>query len=92
MPINRIGDAQFYDPQMLKLRYKVKKWSRIEFIIKDDGTLVIGTKLCVPINKELKKEILDEAYSSTYDIHPNGTKMYQTLLKYHWLNVQFTNK
>lgn len=43
--------------------------------MKDDGVLVMGTRLFVLLNEGLKKEILDI-------MHPSGTKMYHTLLEY----------
>ena len=40
-------------------------------------------RLCVPDVIELKKEILEEAHSSPYAMHP-GTKMYRTLKENYW--------
>ena len=40
---------------------------------------MLGQRLCVPDVIELKKEIMEEAYSSTYAMHPGSTKMYRTL-------------
>ena len=45
---------------------------------------MIGSRLCVPITDELKWEILEEAHSSVYDMHPGSTKMYRTLKEYYW--------
>ncbi|KAM1006781.1 hypothetical protein COP2_003576 [Malus domestica] len=43
----------------------------------------------VPNDKELKKEILDEAHCSAYAMHPEGTKMYHTIrLFYYWLDMK----
>ena len=33
---------------------------------------------------ELKKEIMEEAYSSAYAMHPGSTKMYRTLKDHYW--------
>ncbi|KAA3483725.1 DNA/RNA polymerases superfamily protein [Gossypium australe] len=44
-----------------------------------DGMLYFHNKLCVPNNLELKRDILSEAHSSTYSIHPGSTKMFGNL-------------
>ena len=33
---------------------------------------------------ELKKEIIEEAHSSAYVMHPRSTKMYHTLREHYW--------
>ena len=33
---------------------------------------------------ELKKEIMEEAHSSAYAMHPGSTKMYRTLRDHYW--------
>lgn len=40
----------------------------------------MGTKIFVPDEEVLKKEILDETRASTYAMHPGNTKMFQTLV------------
>jgi len=45
-------------------------------------TLRFGNKMCV--EREVRQEVLSEAYSSTYSIYPGGTKMYQDLKQYFW--------
>lgn len=57
----------------MNLKGKVGKALCIAFTFRDDGDLVICTKLCVIANEELKKEILDEAHNSAYIMHPGGT-------------------
>ena len=41
-------------------------------------------RLCVPDVGELKKEIMEEAHSSAYAMHPGSTKMYHTLREHYW--------
>ena len=45
---------------------------------------MIGSRLCVPAAEELKGQILGEAHSSAYAMHPGSTKMYRTLKEYYW--------
>jgi hypothetical protein len=44
-----------------------------------DGTLWFKERLVVPSREALKKDILDEAHTSRYSIHPESTKMYHDL-------------
>nr|XP_048334858.1 uncharacterized protein LOC125423755 [Ziziphus jujuba var. spinosa] len=53
------------DTLSIKLRGMVTKGSTTAFIVRDDGALAMGTRLCVLVDEELKREILDGAYSST---------------------------
>ena len=45
---------------------------------------MLGQRLCVPYVIELKKEIMEEAHSSAYVMHPGSTKMYRTLRDHYW--------
>ena len=42
--------------------------------------------MCVPEYGELKREIMEEAHSSVYAMHPGSTKMYRTLKEHYWWN------
>ena len=53
------------------------------FLIQD-GTLMYGTRICVPDVGDLRKEILDEAHNASYVMYPGTTKMYQTLRQHYW--------
>jgi hypothetical protein len=46
--------------------------------------LVFKGRICVPDNEELKKDILKEAHSSPYAMHPGSTKMYRGLRENYW--------
>ncbi|KAL0557225.1 hypothetical protein IC582_005743 [Cucumis melo] len=41
-------------------------------------------RLCVPSDQAIKDQILEEAHSSAYAMHPGNTKMYITLKKHYW--------
>ena len=45
---------------------------------------MLGHRLCVPDVIELKKEIMEEAHSLAYAMHPGSTKMYRTLKDHYW--------
>ena len=53
-------------------------------MISDDGTLLYKGRLCVPSVKVLKREIMEEAHNSIYDMHPGNTKLYRTLKENYW--------
>ena len=57
----------------------MRNGTHTNFSLKDDGTLMLGTRLYVPNEETLKREIMEEAYCVAYSIHPGSTKMYRTL-------------
>ena len=48
--------------------------------------IVKGQRMCVPEYGELKRDIMEEAHSSAYAMHPGSTKMYKTLKEHYWWN------
>jgi hypothetical protein len=50
------------------------------------GVLRFHNRIVVPKNRQLRKQILDEAHLSKFSIHPGSTKMYQDL----WRNLWWT--
>ena len=55
-------------------------------MIDSEGTLWLGTRPCVPDVDELRKEIIEEAHFSAYNIHSGSTKMYHDLKDTYWWN------
>ena len=64
---------------MIKLKEGIEKGKKTEFQIRDDGMIVKGQRMCVPEYGDLKRDIMEEALSSAYAMHPSSTKMYKTL-------------
>ena len=54
-------------------------------MIDSEDILCLGTKLGVPNEDELRKEIM-EAHFSAYSIHPGSTKLYNDLKDTYWWN------
>ncbi|CAA0830254.1 Uncharacterized mitochondrial protein AtMg00860, partial [Striga hermonthica] len=54
------------------------------FAVASDGALVFEGRLCVSKVWELRREILREAHSAPYTVHPGSSKMYQDLRKSFW--------
>ena len=77
--VDQIQAGQLQDPQMIKLKEEIKKGKKAEFQIKDDGMIVKGYG-------QLKRDIMEEAHSSAYAMHPGSTKMYRTLKEHYWWN------
>ena len=50
----------------------------------DKGILRVLARIWVPNVADLKNEIMREAHSSRYSIHPGSTKMYQDLKRNFW--------
>ena len=42
--------------------------------------------MCVPEYGKLKRDIMEEAHSYAYAMHPGSTKMYRTLKEHYWWN------
>ncbi|RVW15458.1 Retrovirus-related Pol polyprotein from transposon 17.6 [Vitis vinifera] len=66
------------------LMEEVKRGSKPDFVLSDDGILRFGTRLCVLNDGDLRKELLEEAHCSKFAIHPGGTKMYRDLKQNYW--------
>ena len=81
--VDQILVGQSQDPQMIKLKEEIEKGKKAEFQIRDDGMIVKGQRMCVPEYGELKRDIMEEAHSSAYAMHPGSTKMYKTLKEHY---------
>ena len=62
----------------------VKDGDKIDFSIKEYGSLYFQNRLCVLADNELKKKLLYEAHNTVFTMHPRGNKMYQDLKQYYW--------
>ena len=71
---------------MQKILFEVQQGQSRDFVIDDEGTLCLGTRLCMPYVDDLRKEIMEEAHFSVYSIHPGSTKMYHDLKDSCWWN------
>ena len=82
--VDTIREAHQFDLQIEKLKKEVKTGVKTDFIIDSDDVLFFGSRLCVPNDAGLKREILEEAHSSAYAMHPGSTKMYRDLREHYW--------
>ncbi|KAL0549259.1 hypothetical protein IC582_013740 [Cucumis melo] len=94
----RIIDAQSNDPYLVEKRGLAEAGQTTEFSLSSDGGLLFERRLCVPSDSAVKTELLSEAHSSPFSMHPGSTKMYHDLKRvYWWRNMkrevaEFVNK
>ena len=86
--VDQIKEGQKQVSEMIKLRAEIEGGKKPEFQIRDNGVIVRGSRMCVPEIGELKREIMEEAHSSAYAMHPSSTKMYHTLRDYWWKGIK----
>ena len=67
----------------MKLRGEVESGQRGDLSLRNDGTVVMGQRLCMPDVGDVRRENMEEAHSSAYAMHPESTKMYHTLKEHY---------
>ncbi|XP_075088504.1 uncharacterized protein LOC142170482 [Nicotiana tabacum] len=82
--LEQVQEAQKLDEKLVKRVEEVQNGRELDFSLRKDGTLFYKNRLCVPNDDELRKQILIEAHSSPYAMHPGGTKMYRTIKEHYW--------
>ncbi|KAL0546611.1 hypothetical protein IC582_016523 [Cucumis melo] len=80
----KIIDAQSNDPYLVEKRGLAEAGKTAEFSLSSDGGLLFERRLCVPSDSAVKTELLSEAHSSPFSMHPGSTKMYQDLKRVYW--------
>ncbi|KAL0536899.1 hypothetical protein IC582_025862 [Cucumis melo] len=80
----RIIDAQSNDPYLVEKRGLAEAGQTAEFSLSSDGGLLFERRLYVPSDSAVKTELLSEAHSSPFSMHPGSTKMYQDLKRVYW--------
>ena len=63
MYLNKVRAAKRRDPQLQKIRFEVQQSQSWDFIVDNEGTLQMGTKLCVLDVHKLRKEILSKCFT-----------------------------
>ena len=74
------------DSHLKKTMDEMRSGKKPEISIFEDGALRFGSRLCVPNDPLIKKEILEEAHYSPYTVPPSSTKMYHDLCEKFWWN------
>ncbi|KAL4020622.1 hypothetical protein IC575_019403 [Cucumis melo] len=84
---NVVADAlsrKSNDPYLVEKRGLAEAGQADGFSIYSDGELLFERRLCVPSDSAVKTELLSEAHSSPFSMHPGSTKMYQDLKRVYW--------
>ncbi|KAA0067099.1 pol protein [Cucumis melo var. makuwa] len=68
----RIIDTQGNDPYLVEKRGLAEAGQAVGFSISSDGGLLFERRLCVPSDSAVKTELLSEAHSSPFSMHPAG--------------------
>ncbi|XP_073279514.1 uncharacterized protein [Primulina huaijiensis] len=79
-----IKDGQQIDKQLLEMKYKAELKENSEFGLKSDRLMTFRGRICVPIGDNIQRDVLIEAHTEPYSIHPGSTKMYQDLRRLFW--------
>ena len=58
--LDRVKAVQRRDPQLQKIIFDVRQGQSREFVIDNEDTLLLGTRLCMSDVVELRKEIMEE--------------------------------
>ena len=82
--LNRVLDAQKNDDKISEIVNQSVEGKETEFTMNEDGFVYYRDRVCVPNDDELKKSILEQAYSGSFAMHPGSTKMYQDLKTSYW--------
>ncbi|WJZ84253.1 hypothetical protein VitviT2T_003866 [Vitis vinifera] len=82
--VGRIKALQKNNLNLVKLMEEVKKGNKPDFVLSDDEILRFMTRLCVPNDGDLRRELLEEAHCSRLAIHLGGIKMYKDLRQNYW--------
>ncbi|WRX23678.1 Reverse transcriptase domain - like 10 [Theobroma cacao] len=77
--LNQIRELHKSDDELKREVQKLRDGETNEFRLGNDGILMLGDRVCVPKDDQLRWVILEEAHSSAYALHPGSTKMYRTI-------------
>ncbi|KAG7588974.1 Integrase catalytic core [Arabidopsis suecica] len=87
----RVALAQERDIESLKDEVLIKdsKVEGSEYQVSANGIILVYGQVCVPRDKNLRREILSEAHASKFSIYTGATKTYQDLKRYyHWVRMK----
>ena len=82
--LNIMIEAQKNDEKISAIMNLSREGKETKFTVNEDGFVYYRDRVCVTNDEELKKSILEEAYSGSFAMHPGSTKMYQDLKTLYW--------
>ncbi|XP_073309925.1 uncharacterized protein [Primulina huaijiensis] len=84
---DRIRREQPNNNQLMEFLSKVDKKGNTEFAMNTDDLLTLKGRICVPSGNDLRGDVLTEAHTTPYSIHPGRTKMYQDQRRLYWEHI-----
>ncbi|XP_062104952.1 uncharacterized protein LOC133816513 [Humulus lupulus] len=72
-------EGQNVDKKLSDLKQEIQDGNAKDFTMSDTELIRFKGRICVPNSDELRKEILEEAHTTPYSVHPGTTKMYHDL-------------
>jgi hypothetical protein len=81
---SRIINLQKTNTFIFHIKRKMKEQELKHFLVDEDGVLWFKDRLVVPKDRDLRNQIMSEAYSSMLSIHPGSSKMYHDLKPHYW--------
>ena len=82
--IDEVKRHQYKDPILAQYRDAALQKEKTPFKVTPDGVLRYEGRLCVPDIAGLRRQVMGEAHSARYSIHPGSTKMYHDLRCLYW--------
>ena len=79
-----IVNAQKNDAKLQEIVQLVSIGDKTDFSIDESGGLLYKSRLCIPNDMDLKKNILYESHNTVFTMHPRSNKMYQDMKQYYW--------
>ena len=67
-----------------QILWKIHHSGKPELLMDEEGAIRYGKQRWVPDVDDLRREVLKEAHSSMYSIHPSSKKMYQAIKQHYW--------
>ena len=67
------------DAHLKRMKEKVEAGDNTQYGIREDGMLVICNRVYVSDVGELRRQIMNKAYTAPYTMHPRNIKMYRDL-------------
>ena len=82
--IDEVKRHQYKDPILAQYRDAALQKEKTPFKVTPDGVLRYEGRLCVPDTAGQRRQVMGEAHSARYSIHPGSTKMYHDLRCLYW--------
>src|SRR4029450_2289025 len=82
--IRRVIEAQFTEQQCMNKVMELASGEVPFYTVSSDGGLRYKGRLVVPPKDDLRREVMSEAHSSQFSVHPGGDKMYQDMKRQFW--------